>query len=96
MARAEIDVTAGPGSSLTNVFAEEWSGVVRVTNTGRSDATITQGTSDFYSPATFGPTNATLQGRSRIERIDTTIQSWVLMGATQNCLQLPFRWLDHR
>lgn len=86
-ARAELDVTAGPGSSVTAVFTEAWSGVVRVTNSGRSAATFTLATWQFYSLATFGPTNATLSGLSRIERFDPSIQSWASMGATLNNLQ---------
>jgi len=86
-ARAEFDVTAGPGSSVTDVFAGAWSGVVRVTNRGRSEATFTLDISELYSLATFGPTNATLSGFSRIERFDTSTQSWAGMGATLNNLQ---------
>jgi hypothetical protein len=81
VANVVINITAGPGQSATDAFAEALSGSVRASNTTNSPQTVLVNQVLFYSLIVMGPDTAALAVRTTIQRFNEANNQWVNVDA---------------
>lgn len=82
-ANADMDLSAGAGTSFFGAFADAISGVVRVTNSSSADAPFQVSSQTLlYALQTFGPTSAFISTSAAIERFNAQTNQWDIIGVT--------------
>lgn len=75
-ATAQIDLTAGPGTSFNNARAYATSGVVRIENTSNTDQSINFINSLPFSAEAIGPDTAFVELKTYLEKFNSQTQMW--------------------